>query len=1376
MRLCIALTLFLFPLTLCADWPVHQQNNQRNAKTDEHIDATQLAASWTWRSPYAPQPAWGGPAKWDAYAGIRDLKSMRNYDPVFHVVVADGQVCFGSSVDHQVRSLDAETGEQQWSFTANGPVRIAPTLFDNKVYFGSDDGFAYCVQANDGWPVWKVAAKQCDRQIVNNGNFISQWPIRTGVIIENRTAYFGASLLPWQESYICAVDAITGKHDGDGQYIHRVDEATMEGPLAIAPGKYIVVPQGRVSPQLYSIEKGTKLSSLGGGGGSFVVLTADSILHGPGNKTGWMTVSSLIPPKEDKDKIASFNHANAIVIAGDIAFVLSDHTVSAVNYTDRKPIWTSDTDCSLAMALAGNTLFVGGTDIVRAYDAATGQQIWSHQSEGRAYGLAVSDGSVFVSTDQGVVHCFSVGASVPKHGVAGKKGSGSSNVDTESPPSSPNNLVPIQKVTEQHAIGQWAFQWPHLKNARAENLVGSTDGTVEGSTQLVRVNDVQAIELDGSAKVSLTRDLNDPALPKRMMTAEAWVRIDQPKPWGGVIGCLQDNGSFERGWLLGYSDQKPVFGLCTKGGNGKLTYLQSKGDFSPRGWHHFAATYDGTKMSLYMDGKLVGSSDDQSGDIHYPPSGAYTIGAYQDDNESFPLEGMLHEVVVYRRALSADEIAARHAAKASLFPDPQPSANSPEAFRPAGGPWLTFDTPSTATVRWKTELPSTSKLRLMNGQTIVAEHENSAAVTDHEVSLHDLGRQRLYHYEIDVTASGQTNTTARYECDTVFNFSKEPVVHDPSGQLSGNSRSATAAEFILRQNGNKEGLCVVMGCGDGSLMYEIAKRTDFRVVAFDQDGDRVERVRYALQNAGLYGERMTVHHVDYLSRLPVTSHVANLVVSGSILSGDETSVSFVESARLLAPGGTACFSQLSKSTDWLPGEDHDFKMIDDNGSKWAVFTHPRFEGAGDWSHIYGNSDNSHYGGESLSKSTKATDMVLQWIGRPGARYQSDRNGRKTPPLSTGGRIFLQGLDRMIAMDQYNGSILWTLETPHFRRFNMPRDCGNWCADDKHVYAVNRDKCWRIDATDGTVTAILSQPTPNDGDWGFVAREKDLLIGSTVRPGNIWVDFWGKEAWYDGTEGEVAAKVCSDRLFALDASTGKVAWQLDRPPIVNSTISLADGNIYFVESPAAKDATTRRLDGEGFWKGQRLVAVNATTGKVAWTCPITTEPGKVVFYSTVADEKIVLVSSNDKKYFVYAYSTTDGQPIWDQETAWGKGKADHGSHLSRPAVVGSQLFVRPAIFDLDSGTPSELRIPVGGCGTYAATDSALFFRGGSGNNSAMFNTQRGDYTMWNRLRPDCWLSTIPAGGMLLSPEGGGGCSCGKWMETSIGFMPKVLLDK
>ena len=54
---------------------------------------------------------------------------------------------------------------------------------------------------------------------------------------------------------------------------------------------------------------------------------------------------------------------------------------------------------------------------------------------------------------------------------------------------------------------------------------------------------------------------------------------------------------------------------------------------------------------------------------------------------------------------------------------------------------------------------------------------------------------------------------------------------------------------------------------------------------------------------------------------------------------------------------------------------------------------------------------------------------------------------------------------------------------------------------------------------------------------------------------------------------------------------------------------------------------------------------------------------------------------------------------------------------------------------------------------------------------MWNAESNDLSKWERLRPDCWISTIPADGMILSPEGGGGCSCGSWLETSIAFAPK-----
>ena len=68
----------------------------------------------------------------------------------------------------------------------------------------------------------------------------------------------------------------------------------------------------------------------------------------------------------------------------------------------------------------------------------------------------------------------------------------------------------------------------------------------------------------------------------------------------------------------------------------------------------------------------------------------------------------------------------------------------------------------------------------------------------------------------------------------------------------------------------------------------------------------------------------------------------------------------------------------------------------------------------------------------------------------------------------------------------------------------------------------------------------------------------------------------------------------------------------------------------------------------------------------------------------------------------------------------------------------------------------------------AERGAYFLRAGD---MAVWDRETGAATRWSRLRPDCWISTIPASGMLLSPEGGGGCSCGSWIQASMGFTPR-----
>jgi len=70
----------------------------------------------------------------------------------------------------------------------------------------------------------------------------------------------------------------------------------------------------------------------------------------------------------------------------------------------RRPAKDSD-----AMILAASALIVGGDGEVAMVDAMTGEDMWSAEVTGRAVGLAVADGRLFVSTDTGATYCFAAG-------------------------------------------------------------------------------------------------------------------------------------------------------------------------------------------------------------------------------------------------------------------------------------------------------------------------------------------------------------------------------------------------------------------------------------------------------------------------------------------------------------------------------------------------------------------------------------------------------------------------------------------------------------------------------------------------------------------------------------------------------------------------------------------------------------------------------------------------------------------------------------------------------------------------------------------------------------------------------------------------------
>ena len=122
------------------DWPQFRYDAGRTAASPHELPA-ELQLRWTRTLP-TPQPAF-------------PHETRLAYDASYEPVVLGRTMFVPSMVTDSVTALDTETGNELWRFMAAGPVRFAPVAWEGKVYFVSDDGYLYCLDADDGSLRWK---------------------------------------------------------------------------------------------------------------------------------------------------------------------------------------------------------------------------------------------------------------------------------------------------------------------------------------------------------------------------------------------------------------------------------------------------------------------------------------------------------------------------------------------------------------------------------------------------------------------------------------------------------------------------------------------------------------------------------------------------------------------------------------------------------------------------------------------------------------------------------------------------------------------------------------------------------------------------------------------------------------------------------------------------------------------------------------------------------------------------------------------------------------------------------------------------------------------------------------------------------------------
>lgn len=459
---CLAICLLTFeavsPAELsAADWPTEAGDNVRSAATSEKL-AIPLSLQWTYQAPAAPKLAWSS-AEGRTIEG-HVLEHRIRFDDAFRTVVVGRRVYFGSTVDHQLHCRDLATGKLLWTCYTGGPIRLSPTVSDGRVYFGSDDGRAYCADAETGNILWQRQVAPRDEWLLARGEMISKWPVRTGLLVHNGVAYMGAGIFPHEDIYLYGVDAKTGRQVWQQDNISSQDagrnDLSPQGYL-LAKDDLLVVPSGGSLPGVFDLKANKLLhkrthswrGAAGGVVGGTRALLADGQLYASGEH------HLLAMDEKNGDVGFGWFEGRQMAILGDGAYILTGTRLARLNRLEyaaasRKRhaleekmsalsrdlrdqqgaeadavreqiralaaeqkeleptgiVWSTETEDDQALLAAGNVAIVGGPGRVTAYASDDGRKVWSHELKGDARGLSVSNGRLIVSTDAGAIYCF----------------------------------------------------------------------------------------------------------------------------------------------------------------------------------------------------------------------------------------------------------------------------------------------------------------------------------------------------------------------------------------------------------------------------------------------------------------------------------------------------------------------------------------------------------------------------------------------------------------------------------------------------------------------------------------------------------------------------------------------------------------------------------------------------------------------------------------------------------------------------------------------------------------------------------------------------------------------------------------------------------
>ena len=378
-----------------ADWPTYRKNNARIPRSPVAV-AGKTSVRWT----FSP------PGKAVATAPV----------------AVDGSV-YVSGGNGIVRALDGATGKVRWTAYTAGRVMYAPTFWKGRVFVGSGDGYVSCFAAATGKLLWRFRAAPGERRISVYGQLLSTWPVGSGVLVENGTAYAAAGNANYDGTHVYALDAASGKIKWENHTSGHLSAgggnsgAGVQGHLLFHDGALYMPGGNHVPIAKYDAATG-KFSPAGTPERRKVHGRDLYVINGKVQSTGY----PLYWRQMDQHFISTAGFpapGGTLAIAGNRVTLLGTQKDKKGNLRGR---WSATPfQESAAAAIAKNAVLLAGVDRtgtgskVRstawlcALNLEDGTELWRKQLPGLPvlFGIAIDrDGRILVSLQDGQVVCF----------------------------------------------------------------------------------------------------------------------------------------------------------------------------------------------------------------------------------------------------------------------------------------------------------------------------------------------------------------------------------------------------------------------------------------------------------------------------------------------------------------------------------------------------------------------------------------------------------------------------------------------------------------------------------------------------------------------------------------------------------------------------------------------------------------------------------------------------------------------------------------------------------------------------------------------------------------------------------------------------------